>query len=143
MLAACQIAGPSLLELRMWRWIYANPAATAEELRDATLAIARDLWARFYVRDFGADPYHVLAAYQHMVGHPLYLADYTLGHVISHQVRSHLRGKDLAAETRRICSIGRLTPDLWMRRAVGQGISIVPLADDCTAALRRMAGGAK
>ena len=143
MLAACQIAGPSLLELRMWRWIYANPAATAEELRDATLAIARDLWARFYERDFGSDPYCILAAYQHMVGHPLYLADYTLGHVISHQVRSHLRGKDLATETRRICSIGRLTPDLWMRRAVGQGISITPLADDCAAALRHVAGGAK
>ena len=29
MLMACQIAGPSLVELRTWRWIYANPDADA------------------------------------------------------------------------------------------------------------------
>ena len=34
MLAALQIAGPSLLELHTWRWIYANPKATPEQLRD-------------------------------------------------------------------------------------------------------------
>jgi hypothetical protein len=73
-----------------------------------------------------------------MVAHPLYLADYTLGHVISHQIRAHLRGRDLAAETKRICSIGRLTPDLWMRQAVGSGVDIRPLADDCAAALGRL-----
>jgi hypothetical protein len=47
-------------------------------------------------------------------------------------------GKDLAAETKRICSIGRVTPDLWMRRAVGAGIDVVPLAADCAAALGRI-----
>lgn len=138
MLAACQIAGPSLLELRMWRWIYAHPDATPEALRDATLAFAREIWSESYEAHYGPDPYHIMGAYQHMVGHPLYLADYTLGHIISHQVRAAMRGKDLAAETRRICSIGRVTPDLWMRRAVGQGISITPLAADCAAALVRL-----
>ena len=138
MLAARQIAGPSLVELRMWRWIYANPGATPAALRDATLAIAAEVWTRHYEQDFGPDHTRILAAYQHMVGHPLYLADYTLGHVISHQVRSHMEGKDLAAETKRICSIGRVTPDLWMRRAVGAGIDVAPLAADCTAALGRI-----
>jgi hypothetical protein len=138
MLAARQIAGPSLVELRMWRWIYANPKATPAELRDATLAIAAEVWDRHYKQDFGPDHARILAAYQHMVGHPLYLADYTLGHVISHQIRAHLRGRDLAAETKRICSIGRLTPDLWMHKAVGSGVDIRPLADDCAAALGRL-----
>jgi len=64
-----------------------------------------------------------------MINHPLYLADYTIGHVMSHQIRSFMRGKDIATETRRITSIGRLTPDLWMRRAVGSGISSLPLAE--------------
>jgi hypothetical protein len=140
MLATRQIAGPSLVELRMWRWIYAHPGASPEALRDAVLAIADDVWTRFYAQDFGPDRSHVLAAYQHMVGHPLYLADYALGHVLSHQVRSHMRGKDLAAEPKRICTIGRVTPDLWMRRAVGRGIDVAPLADDCAAALARIAG---
>lgn len=135
MLATCQIAGPSLLELHAWRWLYAHPGATPEALRDEVIAIADRLWTRFYARDFGPDPYHLLAAYQHMVGHPLYLADYTLGHIMSHQIRSHMRGKDLAAETKRICSIGRVTPDLWMRTAVGSPVSAAALIRDAELAL--------
>lgn len=135
--AACQIAGPSLLELRVWNWIYANPTADAAALRRQVLAIADELWVEHYEADFGPDPNHLLAAYQHMVAHPLYLPDYTLGHVISHQIRSHLKDRDLAAETRRICALGRLTPDLWMRRAVGGPISPAALAEDAAAAIAR------
>jgi oligoendopeptidase F len=137
--SACQIAGPALLELRVWNWIYRNPAATAAELRAEVLAVAERLWAEFYAIDFGPDPYRILAAYQHMIAHPLYLPDYPIGHIISHQVRSHMRGKDLAAETRRICSIGSVTPDLWMRRAVGSGLDVGPLVRDAGSALDRLA----
>ncbi len=139
MLSACQIAGPSLLELRVWRWLYAHPSATAEQLRTEVLRVADDLWQRYYAVDFGADPYRILAAYQHMIGHPLYLPDYTLGHVMSHQIRSHMRGKDLAAETKRITSLGSLTPDQWMRRAVGAPISPQSLARDAAAGLALLA----
>ncbi|MBT5410251.1 MAG: hypothetical protein HOK75_08335 [Phycisphaerae bacterium] len=41
-----------------------------------------------------------------------------------------MRGKDLAEETKRICSIGRLTPDQWMKNAVGSGIKAKQLIDD-------------
>jgi hypothetical protein len=135
MLAAFQIAGPSLLELHTWRWIYANPKATPEQLRTEVLAIAERLWSRFYEPHFGKDPYRILAAYQHMIGHPLYLADYTIGHVMSHQIRSFLNGRDLATETRRITSIGSVTPDAWMRKAVGEPLSIEPLARNAAAAI--------
>jgi len=135
LLAACQIAGPSLVELYTWRWLYENPETTPEKLRDQMLLIADDVWNKYFKDQFGEDPYHILAAYQHMVGYPLYLADYTIGHVISHQIKSHMRGKDLATETKRICSIGRLTPDLWMKRAVGGGISAKQLIDDAAAGL--------
>ena len=138
LLAACQIAGPSLVELYTWRWLYQNPDATPEMLRDEMLRIAADVWDKYFKDQFGEDPYHILAAYQHMVGYPLYLADYTIGHVISHQIKSHMRGKDLAAETKRICSIGRLTPDLWMKRAVGSGISASQLIDDATSGLTQI-----
>ncbi|MFO0894016.1 MAG: hypothetical protein U0574_03555 [Phycisphaerales bacterium] len=138
MLAACQIAGPGLLELHAWRWIYAHPGASPEALRDEVVAIADRLWRRFYERDFGPDRWHILGAYQHMVGHPLYLPDYCLGHIMSHQIRSFMRGRDLARETRRICSLGRVTPDLWMRRAVGEGISAEALARDAGDALARL-----
>jgi hypothetical protein len=136
MLSACQIAGPSLLELRVWRWLYANPQATAAELRAEVLRIADELWQAYFERDFGPDPYRLLAAYQHMIAYPLYLPDYTLGHMMSHQIRSCLRGKDLAAETKRITSLGCLTPDLWMRKAVGSPVSPAPLARDAAEGLK-------
>ena len=136
--AACQIAGPALLELRVWNWIYQHPNANAASLCAEVLRVADELWRDYYEIDFGPDPYHLLAAYQHMIAHPLYLPDYPIGHVISHQIRSHMRGKDLASETKRICSIGRVTPQLWMQRAVGGGIDVAPLARDAEAALRQM-----
>ncbi len=139
MLSACQIAGPSLLELRAWRWLYANPEATPVALRTEVLRIAESLWSQFYARDFGKDDYRILAAYQHMIAHPLYLPDYTLGHMMSHQIRSFMRGKELAAETKRITSLGCLTPDLWMRKAVGGPVSAESLARDAALGLKRLA----
>ena len=116
----------------------AASARTAWE-RSAVIRIAGELWDRFYAEDFGEDPYHILAAYQHMVAHALYLPDYVIGHVQSQQISAHMRERDLAAETRRICSIGRLTPDLWTRTAVGSPISVEPMIKDVEAALDLMA----
>ena len=50
-----------------------------------------------------------------------------------------MRGKDLAAETKRICSIGRLTPDQWMNEAVGSSISATQLITDATDGLKKIA----
>ena len=36
-----EIAGSALVELDVWRWLYANPNATASELREATVRIAK------------------------------------------------------------------------------------------------------
>ncbi|MCP4497371.1 MAG: hypothetical protein GY885_09885 [Phycisphaeraceae bacterium] len=131
MLMACQIAGPSLVELRTWRWIYeTGDACDAAGIRDAVLRNAKAVWDEFFLEDYGVDPYHILGAYQHMLGHPLYLADYAIGRTISHQIRSFMQGRDLATETRRICSIGRMTPDAWMRIAVGGPLSAAPLIKD-------------
>ncbi|MCH2142957.1 MAG: hypothetical protein MK077_08185 [Phycisphaerales bacterium] len=138
MLTACQIAGSALLELHVWRWLYANPDADAEALRATVLRVAEELWTTHYQPLLGADPYATLGAYQHMVGYPLYLADYALGHMISHQVRRHVHERDLATETRRICSIGCLTPDAWMQLAVGSPIDATALADDAGKACDRL-----
>ncbi len=137
-LGACQIAGPALVDLYAWRWLYQNPGADAAALRDTVIRLAGEVWDRFYRPHFGPDRYHTLGAYQHMIAYPLYLPDYALGHIMAHQIRSHMRGRDLAEETLRICAIGRVTPDLWMRRAVGAGISPAALMDDAAAAVARM-----
>jgi hypothetical protein len=49
-----------------------------------------------------------------------------------------MRGKDLAAETKRITSLGCLTPDLWMKKAVGSPVSPAPLAADAAEGLKRL-----
>ena len=43
-----EIMGVSLVDMRMWQWLYENPNATATELRETTLAIARDVWNSYY-----------------------------------------------------------------------------------------------
>jgi len=133
-LSAIQIAGPGLLELRAWRWLYAHPDAGDAELRDAVLGLADEIWSRHFEPDFGPDPYALMAAYQHMIAYPLYLPNYAIGHIVSHQIRSHLTGRQLAAETLRICAIGNVTPALWLERAVGEPLSARRLAADAGAA---------
>ena len=45
-----EIAGVALVDMRVWRWMYAHPDATAADLRVATIGIAKDvhLAKRFY-----------------------------------------------------------------------------------------------
>lgn len=133
-LAAIQIAGPALLELEAWRWLYAHPDADAAALQAAVLALADGLWQRHYAAAYGPDPYALLAAYQHMIAYPLYLPNYAIGHIVSHQIRRHLAGGDLAAEARRICAIGRVTPALWLERAVGAPLDARRLLADAAGA---------
>jgi hypothetical protein len=40
---AYEIGGVALVDMRVWRWMYAHPDATPAELRDATLGIARQV----------------------------------------------------------------------------------------------------
>ncbi|MCL4807142.1 MAG: hypothetical protein KJ062_05020, partial [Thermoanaerobaculia bacterium] len=50
----------------------------------------------------------------------LYLPDYPLGHLIAFQVERHLEKADaVGPEIERMTRQGRLTPDLWMKGAVG------------------------
>ena len=139
-LAAWQIAGPAWVEIQAWRWLYsAAPAELRPEaLRATVMDLADEAWEHWYAPHFGADPNHLLAAYQHMVGYPLYLSSYVVGHVIAHQVREHVHGRDLASEMRRICGIGRLTPRAWLERAVGGDLDPAALMRDGAVAAARL-----
>ena len=88
------------------------------QLRDEVVAEAGRVWDRFFRDRYGDDPYHLMAAYEHSVAYPLYLADYVIGLVMAQQIRTFVEGRDLSEETLRICGIGRVTPDAWMREAV-------------------------
>ncbi|HSS47423.1 MAG TPA: hypothetical protein VLX28_00620 [Thermoanaerobaculia bacterium] len=130
-----EIAGVSLVDMGVWNWMYQNPDATPAELREATLGIARDVWNRYFAPVFGVRDSDILAIYSHMIVYGLYLPDYAIGHVIAFQIARELRGGDFGAETERICRQGRLTPDAWVRGAVGRSISAQALLDEAREAI--------
>ena len=75
----------------------------------------------------------LLAVYSHMINSPMYLPNYPFGHIIEYQLESHLaqcRTKsEFASEIRRIYTLGRLTPQIWMQQAVGSEVSVDPLLE--------------
>jgi len=127
--ATREIAGVALVDMGVWHWMYDHPAATPAELRGATLAIARDVWNRYFADTFGRRDVELLAVYSHMIDSGLYLPDYPLGHLIAFQVGEHFRGRDFGREYERVCRLGRIPPDMWMKAATGQPVSAEPLVE--------------
>lgn len=119
-----EMAGVSLVDLGVWRWMYAHPDATPAELKQATLQIARDLWNRYYAPVFGTKDSTLLAVYSHMIAYPLYLADYPIGRMIAAQIEEQVAKPDVkfGAEFERMASFGNVTPDVWMVHATGEPV---------------------
>lgn len=126
-----EIMGVSLVDMRMWQWLYDNPNATAAELRETTLAIARDVWNSYYEPILGEKDSPILAIYSHMVNSPMYLPNYPLGHIVEFQLEEHFaqftNSRDFATEIMRMYRLGRLTPNHWMQQAVGSNLSTTPI----------------
>ncbi len=122
-----EIMGVSLVDMKVWQWLYNNPKATAQELNIAVNKIAIDVWNQYYSPIFGIKDQPILAIYSHMIDAPLYLSAYPIGHLIEFQLEKYLEGKNLGEETMRIYALGRLTPQIWMKKAVGEPLSITPL----------------
>ena len=126
-----EIMGVSLVDMRMWQWLYANPEANAAELREAVLAIAADVWNTYYYPILGEKDSPLLGIYSHMVGYALYLPAYPIGNLVQYQLEEHLAKcttpEEWAKEYTRIYQQGSLTPDTWMRGAVGSPMSVEPI----------------
>lgn len=129
--AMYEIMGVSLVDMQMWQWIYAHPKATPEQLCDATMQMAKQVWNQYYEPVLGEHDCILLAVYSHMVNAPMYLPNYPLGHMVQYQLGEHLASytssQDFAQEYARIYRLGRLTPKQWMIRAVGTPPSIEPI----------------
>jgi hypothetical protein len=92
-------------------------------LKAATLNIARNVWNRYYAPVFGIEDVSLLGIYSHMIHSLLYLPDYSIGHMIAHQIEEQVeKSGDLGAEFERMCLAGRITPDLWMKNATGKPV---------------------
>ena len=126
-----EIMGVSLVDMAMWRWIYAHPKATAKQLCEQTVRIAQEVWNQYYEPVLGEHDCVLLAVYSHMVNSPMYLPNYPLGHIVQYQLEEHLAQfktpQEFAAEYERIYRLGRLTPKEWMIQAVGTPPSVTPI----------------
>jgi hypothetical protein len=138
---ALEISGVALVDMRVWRWMYAHPEATPAELREATLQIARDVWNQYFADVFGRRDVVLLAVYSHMISSGLYLPDYPIGAMIALQIKQQVRRKgDLGGEFERMSRQGRLTPDLWMERATGAPVGPAALLAATEEALATVKG---
>jgi len=122
-----EIMGVSLLDMRVWKWLYENPNASKTQLKEAIVGMAKEVWNEYFAPVFGVADAPILAIYSHMISNPLYLSNYPLGIVIEFQIEQFLKTNDFAQTIDRIYSLGQLTPDLWMQKAVGANIDIEPM----------------
>jgi len=135
---AYEIMGVALVDMNVWKWMYDHPDATPAQLKSAVISIAKDIWNKYYADVFGVKDQPILAIYSHMIDYTLYLPDYPLGHVMQFQIESYLEGKNLGAEMERMCRIGNIPPQLWMQKAVGSKVLIMPLLEASSDALARL-----
>ena len=122
-----EIMGVSLLDMRIWKWLYENPDVSKTQLKEAVLRMAKEIWNDYFAPVFGITDEPVLAVYSHMISYPLYLSDYAFGNIIEFQIEQFFNTNDFAQTVDRVFKLGCLTPDLWMQKAVGVKIDIEPM----------------
>jgi len=131
-----EIMGVSLLDMKVWHWLYEHPEATPAQLKEAVINLAKEVWNNYYAPVLGSKDEPILAIYSHMIDNPLYLPNYPIGHLIDFQIDEFIKGKNFASEVDRIYTLGRLTPQAWMKAAVGTEISIEPMLKAVDEALK-------
>ena len=131
-----EIMGVSLVEMKIWNWLYENPEATPAGLREAMLKYSVEVWNKYFAPVIGVKDSPVLAIYSHMVEIPLYLPNYAYGQIIEYQIEDYIRGKKFSDEVDRIFRQGKLTPQQWMMGATGSKISAQSLIEALDKALK-------
>jgi hypothetical protein len=132
-----EIMGVSMVEMKVWKWLYDNPEASPASLKEATLNFAVEVWNKYFAPVLGLKDSPVLAIYSHMVEVPLYLPNYAYGQIIENQIEDYIRDKKFSAEVDRIFRQGKLTPQQWMLGATGTKISAQPLIEALNKALEK------
>jgi oligoendopeptidase F len=105
-------------------------------MKKSTISIAVEVWNKYFAPVLGIKDSPLLAIYSHMIDSPLYLPNYSYGHVIQFQIEEYLKGKKFSNEIERIFKQGRLTPQQWMVGAVGSKISTQPVINALDKALK-------
>lgn len=133
-----EIMGVSLVDMNVWKWMYENPDASKTEVKEAVIRIAKEIWNKYYAEVFGEKDSPILAVYSHMIDNPLYLSNYPLGHLVHFQIEQYVENKEMAEEITRMLQQGSITPQQWMKEAVGDKISNESLLDAVDKALKEI-----
>ncbi|MFP4663928.1 MAG: hypothetical protein ACLFM1_05830 [Bacteroidales bacterium] len=136
--SAYEIMGVSIVDMEVWKWLYENPEATPEELAIAVQDIAMEVWNQYYADVFGVADSPILSIYSHMIDAPLYLANYPLGHLIEFQMEEYMKDKEFSEVLSSALTRGRLIPQMWMKKAVGEELSGEPLLKATDQALEEL-----
>ncbi|MBW2279053.1 MAG: hypothetical protein JRF63_16315, partial [Deltaproteobacteria bacterium] len=118
-----EIGGVAIVDIEIWHWMYEHPDASPTELKAAVIEIAKDVWNRYFAPVFGVKDSPLLAIYSHIIDAGMYIPDYPMGLLIQFQMQEYFAKHGLAVEMERMCKLGSITPDAWMREAVGGPIS--------------------
>ena len=131
-----EIMGVGMVDMKIWKWLYAHPESTAAELKAAVQTITKEVWNTYFAPIFGIKDEPILGIYSHIISNPLYLAAYSYGQIIEFQLEEHLSGKSFSAEIDRIYVQGRVIPQQWMEGAVGSKISVKPIMNKLDKAIK-------
>jgi hypothetical protein len=136
-----EIAGVGLVDMGVWHWMYDHPDAAPAQLKEAAIAIAKDIWNKYYAPVFGKKDILLLGIYSHMIDSFLYLPDYTIGYLIANQIEEQVKKSgSIGKEIERIVASGSIAPDLWMKNATGSPVSADALLEETEKALRAVNG---
>lgn len=134
-----EIAGVALVDMGIWRWMYAHPQATPAQVRAATVSLSKEVWNRYYAPVFHQQDVVLLGVYSHMINSFLYLPNYPLGHMIAFQIEAQMnKAGDFGGEFERVAKIGRVTPDQWMIAATGAPVGPEALLAETEKALAQV-----
>ena len=111
----------SLHAIYLWRWMYANSEMTSYELKQADEAIWKGLYSAYFLpitndNELWAEIREKKYTSSQDFNKPL------VG-ILACQLSEYMKDKNIAQETERMCATGRVTPDVWMQKAVGADIS--------------------
>jgi hypothetical protein len=122
------LGGQSLTEIETWKWMYAHPEASPEELRSAVLNISAEIWNKYYASVFdGIKDQHILAIYNHFITGSMYLFNYFVGDMVMFQLYDAFMPDNLSSGLKKACLEGLTLPQLWMEHATGKEMSMEPI----------------
>ena len=133
-----EIMGVSLVDMKVWDWLYKNPNASTEQLKNEVIDVSKQVWNQYYAPVFGMKDEIILGIYSHMIDYPLYLPAYPIGHIVEFQIENYVKGKNIATEMVRMLSQGKIVPQIWMKNAVGTTLSVEPILESVKVALQKV-----